>query len=92
MKTKEEVIAFVEDELIHNNDIIVYTSGNGGAGLDAFQTQDEDAINDIVSNLKDSEFRGPVEDEYGLKKYSPEDDCEVYEFDKDGFILQVLVF
>lgn len=88
-----EVIELIKLELQNNNMLVIATLGNGGAGLDLMQNQDEDFINSFISELDGYSFDGLVDacDDIRESEYYNED-CEVYQFsDNDGHKLQVLI-
>ena len=94
MRTKKEVIKFAKSELLNNNTLVIATLGNGGAGLALIQNQDEDFINNFISELDGYSFDGLVDacDDIKESEYYNED-CEVYQFsDNNGYKLQVLIF
>lgn len=94
MKSKKEIIEFIQSELKDNNTLVIATLGNGGAGLAYIQTQDEEEIATFVNELESAEFQGNVEsceDILGCEFYSEE--CKVYQFAADnGFYTQVMVY
>lgn len=94
MRTKKEVIEFVKSELSSNNSLVLATLGNGGSGLDIMQNQDDDIINNFISELEGSSFDGLVDacDDIKESEYCNEN-CEVYQFsDNTGYKLQIMVF
>lgn len=94
MKTKNEVIEFAKSELSSNNTLIVATLGNGGNGLDLMQNQDDEYINDFITELDGYLFDGTVEacDDIKESEYYNED-SEVYQFsDNNGYKLQIVTF
>lgn len=89
-----EAIELIKSELQNNNTLVIATLGNGGAGLDLMQNQDEDFINSFISELDGYSFDGLVDacDDIRESEYYNED-CEVYQFsDNNNHKLQVLVF
>ena len=94
MKTKKEVIEFVKSELSSNSSLVLASVGNGGSGLDIMQNQDDDFVNNFISELEGSSFDGLVDacDDIKESEYYNED-CEVYQFsDNNGYKLQIMVF
>lgn len=94
MKTKKEVIEFAKSELSWNNALVVASLGNGGAGLDLMQNQDDEYINDFITELDGYSFDGAVEacDDIKESEYYNED-SEVYQFsDNNGYKLQIVTF
>lgn len=57
MKTKKEVIEFAKSELSSNNSLVLATLGNGGSGLDLMQNQDDNFINNFISELEGFRLR-----------------------------------
>ena len=94
MKTKKEVIEFVKSELSSNNALILATSGNGGSGLALIQNQEDDFINNLVSELKGYSFDGIVDACNDIRESEYyNDNCEVYQFNDDqGYSIQIVVF
>ncbi len=94
MKTKKEVIEFVKYELSSNNSLVLASVGNGGSGLDIMQNQDDDIINNFISELEGSSFDGLVDACGDIKESEYHDgNCEVYQFsDNNGYKLQIVVF
>lgn len=85
MKSKKEIIEFIQSELMCNNTLVIATLGNGGAGLTYIQTQDEEEIATFVNELESAAFQGSVEgceDILECELYS--DECQVYQFDGDN--------
>lgn len=94
MKTKKEVIEFAQSELSNNNTLVVTSLGNGGAGLDLMQNQDEDLINDFIKEINGYSFDGLTEacDDIKESGYYNEE-CEVYQFsNNNGYQLQIRTF
>ena len=94
MKTKKEVIEFVKSELATNNSLVLASMGNGGAGLDIMQSQDDDFANNFASELEDASFDGLGDACDDIKEFEYyNEDCEVYQFsDNNGYKLQIVVF
>lgn len=93
MKTKKEVIEFAKSELSYNNTLVVATLGNGGAGLTYIQTQEEDAINNLIAELEGYTFDGLVDPSEDIEdsEYFDEN-SEVYQFsDNNGCKLQIMI-
>lgn len=94
MRTKKEVIEFAKSELLSNNSLVLATVGNGGAGLDIIQSQDDDFVNNFASELEEASFDGLVDACVDIKESEYyNEDCEVYQFsDNNGYKLQIVVF
>lgn len=93
MKTKNEVIEFAKSELSSNNLLVIATLGNGGSGLDLTQNQNEDFINNFISELEGYSFDGLVDacEDIEESEYYNED-CEVYQFSDNDYKLQIATF
>lgn len=93
MKTKNEVIDFVKSELSSNNTLVIATMGQGGSGLDLMKSQDDESINNFISELNRYSFDGlvePCDDIQDSEHYN--EDCEVYQFSDNDYKLQIVTF
>ena len=88
MKTREEVLSFLSVESNYGNKIIAAYIGNGVCGLDISSM-------DISGELAEMNFDGKVEPCDDLKDWAKYDrqSSSTYQFsDKNGLIVQVLVY
>ena len=91
--TREQVEEFIKSHI--GDTLPMCTLGNGGAGLDMYQLNDE-SINNLINELSDLAYNGVVEP---AEDFDPDDmgfdldDFEAcVEFEKDGYRLQMLVW
>lgn len=97
MKTKNEVIEFVKNELESNNTLVVSTMGNGGAGLTYVQFGDvaiESFIEDLnfwYPNFDGLVSFGDFPDIENDKFYNS--DCDVYQLSGlNGGYIQIMTY
>lgn len=92
MRTKEEVIQFVREELTMNNSIIVTTMRNGGCGITILKGQDEESIEKVENELRSYDFDGVVDpsEDIACSRFLKEDSV-IYQFSKgNDYLLQII--
>lgn len=88
MKTQQQVLEFLQEQIELGNDNISASIGNGGSGL-------EISNHDITQDIENMNFDGECEPCEDLKTWSGYDPklYTAYQFsDNNGFKIQVLVW
>lgn len=102
MKTKEEILTYIQDELSSNNMVVCATTGNGGAGLTYLKLTEYDDLNEVIEMFASYEFMGKLKtsdiccDIIECKFYNPTT-CSAYGFymsskyENNPTIIQVMI-